>query len=424
MTKLDPTVSLGEVCALIVDSEHKTAPKDPNGSYPLVRTTDLGRARANFTQAQRVNGEIRSRWTKRAVPAEGDLILAREAPVGGVVSIPKGIEPVLGQRTVLLRPDPEEVDGRFLAYRLAASDLQALMNEMSTGSTVPHLNMSDIRRFPLGALPVRTTQERIANLLSGFDELIEINERRIELLEDLARSLYREWFVHLRFPGSSASSRVDRGDGRLPEGWGRLSLSEVVTTQYGYTASATDDPRGPHYLRGMDINKRSYIDWSQIPYCEIDGGGFAKFRLEPGDVCVIRMADPGKVGIVERRIEAVFASYLVRLRSEDPRVGPYLLFYFLDSPDYQDWIRNSSTGSTRKSASATVLTEPSINVPTQELADLFDQKVSSVRKEMNILVEQNARLASVRDLLLLRLVTGKLDISDIDLGVLEPEGVA
>ncbi len=134
---------ISEATSLIVDSEHKTAPKDPGGPHPLIRTTDLGRARADFKGAQRVGAGTYTQWTKRAVPSEGDLILAREAPVGGVCRVPAGVAPVLGQRTVLLRPDPRTVDSKFLAYRLATPGLQARLYEMSTGSTVPHLNMSD-----------------------------------------------------------------------------------------------------------------------------------------------------------------------------------------------------------------------------------------------------------------------------------------
>ena len=162
-------VRLSEVSSLIVDSEHKTAPKDPDGLHPLIRTTDLGKARADFRGAQRVSAAIHARWTARAIPSEGDLILAREAPVGGICRVPAEVSPVLGQRTVLVRPDPAAVDSGFLSYRLAAPDLQARLCEMSTGSTVPHLNMSDIRALTISDVPSLNTQRRIAMVLSAFD---------------------------------------------------------------------------------------------------------------------------------------------------------------------------------------------------------------------------------------------------------------
>jgi type I restriction enzyme S subunit len=146
-----------------------------------------------------------------------------------------------------------------------------------------------------------------------------------------------------------------------------------------------------------------------------------KFRLEVGDVCVIRMADPGKVGIVERPVNGVFASYLVRLRSVEPRLPPLLLFHYLSASEYQSWVSGASTGATRKSASAAVLTEPCIALPPLPVAKDFEDRVSQIRGQLTALVDANAAIAKTRDLLLPRLVTGRLDISDIDLGVLLAE---
>jgi len=133
------------------------------------------------------------------------------------------------------------------------------------------------------------------------------------------------------------------------------------------------------------------------------------------------MADPGKVGIVERPIDAVFASYLVRLRSFDPRLPPQLLAHHLREERYQSWVGGSSTGSTRRSASAAVLTEPHVVVPSLELATRFQGEIGTLRTALNVLVDQNANVATTRDLLLPRLVTGRLDISDVDLSELLPD---
>ncbi len=293
------------------------------------------------------------------------------------------------------------------------------LSELDAGSSNPTLNRNHAHLLRVRIVDV-VTQRRVAAILSAFDELIEINGRRIELLEDLARSVYREWFVRFRFPGHENVEFVDSDLGSIPAGWEVWRLLDLVTTQYGYTASASDKEVGPKLLRGMDINKRSFVDWATVPYCEIDDEQLSKFRLEVDDICVIRMADPGKGGIVEADVDAVFASYLVRIRSADPRLPPYLLFHFLDSAEYQDWVTGSSTGSTRKSASAAVLTEPRLAIPTPELARLYDSKARALRQQLTALVATNAALARTRDLLLPPLVTGRLDISHIDLGDLLP----
>ena len=193
---------LSELCVAIVDCEHKTAPKSGDGTgYALVRTTNIGRGRLDLTNVHRIEATAYEEWTRRAVPQPGDLILSREAPVGNVALVASGMEPVLGQRTVLIRPDEEKVDAGFLTYRLLAYDLQHWMSGVANGATVPHLNMEDIRALPMPELPSLRAQIQIGATLAAFDDLIENNRRRIEILEEMARLLYREWFVHFRYPG-------------------------------------------------------------------------------------------------------------------------------------------------------------------------------------------------------------------------------
>ena len=101
-------VSLDELCEFIVDCEHKTAPVQDTG-YPSIRTPNIGKGRLLLKNVNRVSEQTYKIWTKRAVPESGDLILAREAPVGNVAIIPKGLKICLGQRTTLIRPDKSKV---------------------------------------------------------------------------------------------------------------------------------------------------------------------------------------------------------------------------------------------------------------------------------------------------------------------------
>ena len=88
--------------------------------------------------------------------------------------------------------------------------------------------------------------------------------------------------------------------GLIPQGWEVKRLSDLVETQYGYTESATDEEVGPKFVRGKDINKNSYIDWDTVPFCPIESEKHVKYQLYANDILVIRMADPGKVAIIEK----------------------------------------------------------------------------------------------------------------------------
>jgi len=265
-------------------------------------------------------------------------------------------------------------------------------------------------------VPSISMQRKIAAILSAYDDLIENNLGRIKILEEMAQNLYREWFVKFRFPGHQKVKMVDSPLGKIPEdGWKIKRLQNLVETQYGYTASTQEEPIGPKFLRGMDINKQTFIDWAMVPYCEIEDEEYEKFKLYIGDIVVIRMADPGKVGMVEKEIEGIFASYLVRLRISSQALTPYFLFYFLLSDRYQGYIAGASTGTTRKSASAGVLVGIDMVLPPKPLLDRFESLILPIRKLIVSLIDNNTNLRRTRDLLLPKIISGELDISELDI---------
>jgi len=312
--------------------------------------------------------------------------------------------------------DTSKHDPFFVYYLL--STYPQKVKSIAGGAATPIVNKTAFEsiKVPRPPLPI---QRKIASILSAYDDLIENNLRRIKILEEMAQALYREWFVKFRFPGHEKVRMVDSPVGKIPEGWEVAKLRDLVETQYGYTESAQESPVGPKFLRGMDINKHSYINWDTVPYCPISEEKHLKFRLSKGDIIVIRMADPGKVGIVEQTVDAVFASYLVRLRTTSLQISPYYLFYFLLSDKYQGYITGASTGTTRKSASAGVITGTDLLIPNLKILKLFDDNILSIRKLIGNLLRRNTNLRQTRDLLLPRLISGELDVSDLEINIHE-----
>jgi type I restriction enzyme, S subunit len=405
--------TLSDITEIIVDSEHKTAPIVETG-YPYIRTPNIGRGNLLLDKVRRVSEESYNQWTRRAVPQKDDLILAREAPIGNVAIIPDRLRVCLGQRTVLIRPRKDIVNPRFLLYLLLSQEIQAIFQAYSSGATVPHLNLRDIRSLEL-KIPEKKIQDKIAHILGSYDELIGVNENRVRLLEKVATCLYNEWFVNLKYPNYIKDEIIETEYGPTPKGWKRYTLSELVNTQYGYTKSATNEPVGPKYLRGKDINKTTYIDWETVPFCPIEQDLIPKYQLKKNDVLIIRMADPGKVGIIESEVNAVFASYLIRLSITNHSLTPYYLYYYLMSDAYQNYISGASTGTTRKSASAKVVTTVSILVPPNEIMKKFETIISSLRSLLVNLLEINKNALQSRDILLSRLLSGEIDVSKLDI---------
>jgi type I restriction enzyme S subunit len=338
----------------------------------------------------------------------GDLVFTQRGTLGQVGVIPRDSRfqrYIISQSQMKLTVDPRIADPRFVYYffRLPATVQKVINHALTSG--VPHINLGILKEFRI-TLPEADCQERIAGILSAYDDLIENNRRRMALLEEAARQLYREWFVRLRFPGHEHT----RITNEVPEGWERLYLGDAVDTQYGYTETATDEPVGPKFLRGTDINKTPFIDWSTVPYCPIDEIAKRRYQLRVGDIVIIRMADPGKVAIIERDIDAIFASYLIRLLPTDPRLTPYYLFYVLSDDAYQGFVQGVSTGSTRKTASAPLLVDFHLLLPPQGLLRTFEDSVRPLRQQITTLLIQNEKLRAARDLLLPRLMSGELAV--------------
>jgi type I restriction enzyme S subunit len=161
--KEEASLELRDATTDIVDSEHKSAPEVDEG-YPYIKTSDIENGRIHFDDVSYVDEEAYEEWTRRLAPEPGDIVLTREAPVGRVGIVPEGKQVCLGQRTVLIRPDTEILDNQFLRYLLLTDDVQNRFEALSSGSTVDHLNLSDLRSYELPDLPNIEDQEKIGRI--------------------------------------------------------------------------------------------------------------------------------------------------------------------------------------------------------------------------------------------------------------------
>ncbi len=208
-------MKLIDVCELIVDCPHSTA-KDEGQGIPLVRTPNIGKGRLELSGVHRVSEAVYNQRIERAVPKAGDLILAREAPVGNVALIMPGQKVCLGQRVVLIRPDKEKADAAYLTYYLLSEEVQHRLKNSANGAVVAHLNMNEIRNLVID-LPEISIQKRIATILSSFDDKIALNNRINHNLEEQAQALYKSWFAD--FEPFKDGKFVKSELGMIPDGW-------------------------------------------------------------------------------------------------------------------------------------------------------------------------------------------------------------
>lgn len=192
------TSPLADLCKLIVDCEHKTAPTQAEG-IPSIRTPNIGKGKLLLEGVYRVSDETYREWTRRAEPQGGDLILAREAPAGNVAVIPDNLKVCLGQRTVLIRPKKELFVPEFLALTLLQPQLQQKLLAHSRGATVQHVNMKDIRALVIEHIPPLNTQREIVafseELADKVEQLEAIYQQKLIALEELKKSILNQAFT-------------------------------------------------------------------------------------------------------------------------------------------------------------------------------------------------------------------------------------
>ena len=230
-----------DYCLGIYDGPHAT-PKEAGGGPVFLGIKNItGDGALDLSKIRHVSEEEYPRWTRRVTPQAGDVVFTYEATLHRYAIIPDGFRGCLGRRVALVRPDPDQVDSRYLLYFfLSRGWRQVIESNVITGATVDRVPLERFPSFP-AALPRLCIQQQIADILAAYDALIESNRRRMVLLEEVARQLYREWFVRLRFPGHEHT----RSTNGVPEGWARLPLGGHATLNYGKALKAEDRAEGP-----------------------------------------------------------------------------------------------------------------------------------------------------------------------------------
>lgn len=389
---MSTTTTLGDICSSIVDCEHKTAPIDPNGKHFAVGTPAMKDGVIKYEEARRISKATFDQWSRRLRPEVGDLLLAREAPVGPIVEIPDTVNVAPGQRTVLLRPNPDLVSSKFLFYLLQSPEQQSKFRQKSAGSTVAHLNVADVRRFELPKLPHMKAQHAVGEILGALDQKIQLSDTIAFDAASLSDAIFSEMYARI-----------------TPL---EVNLSDLVSTQYGLTTSPVDSAEGHFLIRVTDINKKPWIQWWSAPLCLPSSTEIERYVLRPGDIVVARMADPGKVGFIDEGFpSSVFASYLVRLSALDPTHSLFI-YHYLRSSHYRTYSEGAISGSVQKNMNARVIVDTTVKVPSQGQLNEFNHKSRALRSLISTALGEIRALTMLRDTLLPPLVSGRLSVRD------------
>jgi len=381
-----------------------------DGDVSWITPNDLSnhKERYIFRGERNITKEGLRKSAAKTVPPNTLLITTR-APIGYLAIANKDVSTNQGFKNLIC--DNTQVDYRFLYYyiKLNVEHFKAF----ASGATFPELSGGTLKKVKI-AIPPLPKQTRIADILSAYDDAIENNNRRIALLEKAARELYREWFVRMRFPGHESARFV----GGLPEGW------EVVL--FGTLADIIDGDRGVNYPKQDEFSPEGYCLFLNAGNVTKSGFDFSnnafitegrdkalrKGRLNRNDIVLTTRGTVGNVAFYNRYIPydvLRINSGMVILR-DSGEAPPEFLYITLRSDVVQKMIELFSSGSAQPQLPIKDMRKMKIIKPSGELLTQFANIAENTLNQAALLQTKSQNLARQRDLLLPRLMSGKLEV--------------
>lgn len=401
-------IAIGDIGRIVTgDTPPRKNPEYYGSAYPFIKPTDMTVGqRLTMTYEEGYSEDGFAKYRKKLIPA-GSTVVVTIGSIGQKLTW-LHTDSFVNQAVNAVVPDRAKFDSLYVYYLLKHN--LNLVKQADTGASSGRENVS---KSNFSALTLWTcldlnTQKQIAEVLDALDSSIETNQRRIALLEDAARRLYREWFVHLRFPGHESVAVKDG----VPEGWRKQTLASVADVN-ARSIGARDKPDSVLYI---DISSVSTGLIGEVtPYAFADAPGRARRRVDHGDVIwsCVRPNRRSYALIWEPDEKLVASTGFAVLSAKDV---PFSYLYFTTTTDdFVGHLEQNATGAAYPAVTAKTFEDAEILVPNGNTLTSFDRAVVPQLEQTETLRQQNRALAQTRDLLLPKLMSGQLDVSGIAL---------
>lgn len=371
------------------------APHFVEHGVPLLRGQNVRPYELDFDNLKYISPETHARWAKSSLDA-GDVVIVRVGYPGTAAVVPEELGPLNAASLVIVRPDPTELDPYFLAYLLNSPWGKAAVAARFVGAAQQVLNTGAVADLEVD-LPPLAHQRAVSGVLRALDDLIANNRRRVEVLEEVARAIYREWFVRFRFPGHDDVELVDSHLGLIPNGWELRTVGDVLELKYGKALKADARAGGAVAV----IGSSGIVGWHDQ-------------ELVSGPAIVLgRKGNVGSVIWIDGPCWPIDTTYFV----ETP-LPPRFVAEQLRRTEFLN-THAAVPGLSREQA----YSKPFLR-PLDSVLDRFESTAGALASEGVTLTQQSERLTALRDLLMPKLVTGQLDVSTLDLDELVGDAVA
>ncbi|MFA5804361.1 MAG: restriction endonuclease subunit S [Melioribacteraceae bacterium] len=400
---------LEKVCHLITDGKHGDCIDQPNSGYYFLSAKDIKEGSIDYSNARQITSEDFVDVHRRTKLEPNDILITNSGTIGRMALVPntKDTFKTTFQKSVaIIKPNIEFVKPRYLYYTFRYN-LDRLIS-FASGTAQKNLLLRDLRNFEV-ELPNLELQTKIASILSAYDNLIENNTRRIQILEQMAQTIYKEWFVNFRFPGHENTKFVDSPLGKIPEGWEVKELrtfGNIVTGKTPSTSITENFGEDIPFIKTPDMHGNIFIINTQQKLSYQGAESQSKKYLPPRSICVSCIGTAGVVSINSMKAQTNQQINAVILYD-----NKCLEFLFFALRDLKETINSyGANGATMVNLNKEKFSSLNQVTPSKEIIYMYSELVSPMFSQIENLIYINHNLRRTRDLLLPKLMSGEIEV--------------
>lgn len=378
------TKKLSECCYSIADGDHQAPPKADSG-IPFVTISNINSTNQfDFTNTMFVPQAYYDGLDNKRKAQKGDILYSVVGSFGIPVYMKETIPFVFQRHIAILRPN-DSIISRFLYYTMLSRDFYMMADAAALGAAQRTVSLTALRNMKIAVPPIGV-QEKIVNILSAYDDLIENNQKQIKLLEEAAHRLYKEWFVDLHFPGYENTPIIDG----VPQGWRREAIDNVYSIKYGKNLPTTEiSDTGEYPVYGAS---------KRIGY----------YSQKNCDNYAVLITSRGNAGVVHRTHNkesfVTNNSFVVLPKIES--LHNVFVFFQMKQLNFKSIV----TGACQQQLTNGLISQKSVVVPTTDILTKFNAETDSLFELIEILLKQNECLIETRDRLLPKLMSGEIEV--------------
>lgn len=395
-------VRLGAIAEIVTGgTPSKKHPEYYGGNFPFYKPSDLDQGRLTYDASEYLSEEGKN--VSRIIPKNSTAVCC----IGSIGKC--GYLMCEGTTNQQINSAIPKINSLCLYYYLCTENFVQDLLSMASATTIAIVNKSKMESCAFPLPPISEQQrivERIEELLAKLDEAKE-------RLQDVADSfaVRKAAILHNAFTGE-LTKQWRRENGVSDESWEESNFGKFTVSQYGYTEKAHWEKVGPKFLRITDIQDNK-VDWDEVPWCPIDEAGMKQYAVQIGDIMIARTgATTGKSYLICDDVEAVFASFLIRLKVVDKNLDYNYLYGYMQSEDYWRQITDFSSGIAQPGVNANKLKQIKFNCPSlpeqHEIVRLIDDLLARERAAQQAAEQALASIDLMKKSILARAFRGEL----------------